>query len=200
MIQLTQQLAATIGTAPACQELAVPRSSYYRAQQPPAAPVLPVPRSVHPTPPRALSTIEKERVREVLNSERFQDQAPREVYATLLDEETYFCHWRTMYRVLDEYQEVRERRNQLRHPVYAKPELLATHPNQLWSWDITKLRGPSTWIHYYLYVILDVYSRCVVGWLLAERESEELAKQLIDETCLKHGIPQGATEPPCRQR
>ncbi len=191
MIQLTQQLAATIGTAPACQALDVPRSSFYRAQQPPPLSIPFTPAPASPTSPRALSPAEKEQVRVVLNSERFQDQAPREVYATLLDEETYVCHWRTMYRILDEQQEVRERRNQLRHPVYAKPELLATQPNQLWSWDITKLRGPSTCSYYYLYVILDVYSRYVVGWLLAERESEELAKQLIDETCAKQGIQPG---------
>ena len=105
-----------------------------------------------------------------LNSERFQDQSPRQVYAALLDEEEYLCHWRTMYRVLDEHKEVREQRDQLRHPAYIKPELLATGPNQLWSWDITKLRGPVTWTYYYLYVMLDVYSRYVVGWLLAERK------------------------------
>jgi putative transposase len=130
-------------------------------------------------------------VREVLNSARFQDQAPREVYATLLDEERYLCSWRTMYRILAENQEIRERRHQLQHPAYAKPELLATHPNQLWSWDITKLRGPVTWTYYSLYVILDVYSRYVVGWMIAERESEELAQELIRETCVKQGISPG---------
>ena len=116
-----------------------------------------------------MSDDEKEQVRDVLNSERFQDQSPRQVYAALLDEEQYLCHWRTMYRILDEHQEVRERRNQLRHPDYVKPELLATGPNQLWSWDITKLRGPVTWTYYYLYAMLYVYSRYVVGWLLADR-------------------------------
>jgi putative transposase len=135
--------------------------------------------------------MEKETVRAVLNSERFQDQAPREVYATLLDEECYLCSWRTMYRFLAENQEIRERRDQLQHPVYAKPERLATRPNQLWSWDITKLRGPVTWTYYYLYVILDVYSRYVVGWMIAERESEELAQELIRATCIKQGIQPG---------
>jgi putative transposase len=130
-------------------------------------------------------------VREVLNSERFQDQAPREVYATLLDEERYLCSWRTMYRILAENQEVRERRDQMQHPPYTKPELLATGPNRVWSWDITKLRGPVTWTYYYLYVILDVYSRYVVGWMIAERESEDLAQELIRETCAKQGIPPG---------
>jgi putative transposase len=134
---------------------------------------------------------ERSVVRETLNSERFQDQSPREVYATLLDEERYLCSWRTMYRILADNREVRERRNQLRHPAYAKPELLATRPNQVWSWDITKLRGPVTWTYYYLYVILDVYSRYVVGWMIAERESEALAQDLIAATCEKQGIEPG---------
>ena len=116
---------------------------------------------------------------EVLDSERFQDQAPREVYATLIDEGQYLCSVRTMYRILDEDEQVRERRNQLRHPTYVKPELLATQPNQLWSWDITKLLGPAKWTYYYLYDILDVFSRYVVGWLIAERESASLAEELI---------------------
>jgi len=103
----------------------------------------------------------------------------------------YLCHWRTMYRVLAKHDEVRERRDQRRHPAYAKPELLATGPNQLWSWDITKLRGPRKWCHYYLYVILDVYSRCVVGWMIAGREDAALAEQLIAETCAKQGIEPG---------
>jgi putative transposase len=124
----------------------------------------------------------------VLNSEPFQDCAPREVYATLLDEGQYLCSWSTMYRILKERRQVRERRNQLRHPTYTKPELLATGPNQLWSWDLTKLRGPAKWTYYYLYTILDVFSRYVVGWLIAERESARLAEQLIGETCAKQGI------------
>jgi putative transposase len=127
-------------------------------------------------------------VRDVLNGERFQDCAPRQVYATLLDEGIYLCHWRTMYRVLDEYGEVRERRKQLRHPAYTKPELLATAPNQVWSWDITKLKGAVKGRYYYLYVVLDIFSRYVVGWLLAERESEELARHLIAESCRKEQI------------
>jgi putative transposase len=122
------------------------------------------------------------------NHERFADQSPYEVYATLLDEGVYHCSIRTMYRILAGYDEVQERRDQLCHPAYAKPELLATGPNQLWSWDITKLRGPATWQYYYLYVILDIYSRYVVGWLLAEYESAELAQQLIAESCHKQGI------------
>jgi putative transposase len=127
-------------------------------------------------------------VRQVLDSERFQDQAVREVYATLMDEGQYLCSVRTMYRILDENEQVRERRNQLRHPNYVKPELLATQPNQLWSWDITKLLGPAKWTYYYLYDILDVFSRYVVGWLIAECESASLAEELIAATCLRQSI------------
>jgi putative transposase len=113
------------------------------------------------------------------------------VYAKLLDEQKYLCSVSTMYRVLHAYREVRERRNQLRHPPYAKPELLATQSNMLWSWDITKLLGPAKWTYYYLYVIMDVYSRYVVGWMVAERESATLAERLIAETCAKQGIAPG---------
>ena len=131
----------------------------------------------------------KEQVREVLNSERFCDQSPRQVYATLLDEDgTYLCHWRRMYRILAEHDEVRERRQQARHPQASKPHLVATGPHQVWSWDITKLPGSTKWRYYYLYVIIDVYSRYGVGWLIAERETAELAAELIAQTCQKHGV------------
>jgi putative transposase len=119
------------------------------------------------------------------------DKAPAEVWAILLDEGKYYCSIRTMYRVLAEQNEVRERRNQLRHPHYQKPELLATAPNQVWSWDITRLRGPVKWTYYYLYVILDIYSRYVTGWMVAQRESATLANRLIAETCRKQGIRPG---------
>ena len=125
---------------------------------------------------------------DALHEARFADQAPAEVYAALLDEGRYLCSERTMYRVLAENAEVRERRNQLRHPTYKAPELLATAPNQLWSWDITKLLGPQKWTYFYLYVILDVYSRYVVGWMLAHRETAALAERLIRETCERQGI------------
>ena len=190
MIQAVNDLAPRTGITTACQALDMPRSSFYRAQ-PPVAPRATAQSSRRLRSPRALTATEKETVRTVLNSERFQDQAPREVYATLLDEARYLCSWRTMYRILAENQPVRERRNQLQHPIYAKPELLTTHANQLWSWDITKLRGSVTWTYYYLYVILDVYSRYVVGWMIAERESEELAQELIRATCSKQGIQPG---------
>ena len=158
MIQAVEILAPTLGIVAACEAVGLPRGSFYWAQQP-VEPVAPSPAPERPPSPRALTPTEKAAVREVLNSERFQDQAPREVYATLLDEERYLCSWRTMYRILAENQEIRERRDQLHHPVYAKPERLATRPNQLWSWDITKLRGPVTWTYSYLYVILYVYCR-----------------------------------------
>ncbi len=161
----------------------------YRSRQPAAIELQP---SLEPTvSPRGLSQAEKAEVRQILNSERFQDQAPREVYATLIDEGHYLCSWRTMYRILGEIDEICERRNQLRHPNYVKPELLATKPNELWSWDITKLLGPTKWTYYYLYVILDVFSRFVVGWLISERESANLARELIAETCGRQGIHPG---------
>jgi putative transposase len=124
----------------------------------------------------------------LLNSEPYQDQAPREVYAALLDSGVYLCSWRTMYRVLAEAGEVQERRNQLRHPTYVRPELLATGPNQLWTWDITKLRGPVKGRYYYLYVIIDVFSRYVVGWLIAEQETASLAQELIEQSYGSQGI------------
>jgi len=187
LITSVEQLAETVGLWKACRALDVPRSSLYR-KRPVTAPQAPHEPTISP---RALQPAEKAEVRQVLNSERFADQPPREVYATLLDEGKYLCAWRTMYRILDENQEVRERRNQLRHPQYAKPELLATQPNQLWSWDITKLLGPTKWTYYYLYNILDVFSRYSVGWLIAKRESANLAEELIAATCVRQSIPPG---------
>jgi putative transposase len=182
MIAAAEELGERVGVSKACRVLTVPRSRLYRERRPKRPP------APRPTPKRALSQEEKVEVHQTLNSERFQDCPPREVYATLLDEGIYLCDWRTMYRILGEYGEVQERRNQLQHPVYSKPELLATAPNQVWSWDITKLRGPFTWICYYLYVILDIYSRYVVGWMIADCESGDLAKELILATCAKEGI------------
>jgi putative transposase len=134
---------------------------------------------------------ERQTVLSVLNSERFADLAPRQVYATLLDEGLYLSSVRTMYRILEENGEVRERRDQLRHPEYKKPELLATGPNQVWSWDITKLLGPAKWTYFYLYAILDIFSRFVVGWMVARREGAELAERLLEETIRKQGIAPG---------
>jgi putative transposase len=141
--------------------------------------------------PRALSVAEQQAVRDVLHSDRFQDAAPAAVYATLLDEGTYLASERTMYRLLAADGETRSRRDQLVHPAYAKPELLATAPNRVWSWDITKLLGPAKWTYYYLYVILDIYSRYVVGWMVAHREQAELAERLIAETLAKQAVPAG---------
>jgi len=192
LIQSVEQLAKTVGLTTACQVLAAPRSSLYRTRR--VAATGPRPRLEPVACPRALGSAEKMKIRQELNSPRFQDQPPREVYATLLDEGQYLCSWRTMYRILDENQEVRERRNQLRHPNYAKPELLATQPNQLWSWDITKLLGPAKWTYYYLYNILDVFSRYSVGWMIAERELASLAEEVIATTCIRQGIqPQQLT-------
>jgi transposase InsO family protein len=139
----------------------------------------------------ALDTQEQQALLDVLNSARFCDTAPAAVYATLLDEGCYLGSVRTMYRLLAATAGTRERRRQLTHPAYVKPELLATAPNQVWSWDITKLKGPAKWTCFHLYVILDIFSRQVVGWLIAERESAELAEQLIAETVSRHDIARG---------
>jgi putative transposase len=178
-----QGLAQEINTRTACDAFDFPRSSFYRGLR-----VLPEAPKDRPAPPLALSPEEKQGVLAVLNSTRFMDQAPREIYATLLDESIYLCSVRTMYRILDSQGEVRERRDQLRHPTYQKPELLATAPNQVWSWDITKLKGPAKWTYFYLYVILDIFSRYVVGWMVAHQESASLARKLIAQSCEKQAI------------
>jgi putative transposase len=176
---------ATLGVLAICTALAFARATFYRRRSPKS------PRPQRAPSPRALSPVEKQAVLDTLHEPRFADLAPAEVYATLLDEGRYLCSERTMYRILDENHEVRERRDQLRHPSYAKPELLATAPNQLWSWDITKLLGPAKWTYFYLYVIIDVFSRYVVGWMVAERESAALAERLIEETCRRQNIQPG---------
>lgn len=188
-------LAPTVGVFAACDALGVARASFYR-QRPvlgPSASPAPEPSlpAVRPTPARALSSLERADVLAVLHEERFQDRSPAAVQATLLDEGQYLCSIRTMYRILQDEGESRERRDQLVHPAYQKPELLATAPNQLWSWDITKLRGAAKWTYFYLYVILDVFSRYVVGWMVAPREGAELARKFIEETIGKHQIPAG---------
>lgn len=182
------ELAAVVGIRPACEALHVPRASYYRWQRHAGAVVEAPPRA---RPQRALMPIEQKAVLARLHEERFQDRSPAAVYATLLDEGHYHCSIRTMYRLLEQRGESRERRDQLAHPPYRKPELLATAPNQLWSWDITKLLGPAKWTYFYLYVILDVFSRYVVGWMVAPRESAELAKRLIEDSCAKQNIEPG---------
>lgn len=173
----------------ACEALGVARASAYRAR---ARRDGPAPESEpRAASPRALEPEERALVVETLTSERFVDSAPRQVWARLLDEGIYLCSVSTMYRILRAEGGSRERRDQLRHPAYAKPQLLATGPNQVWSWDITKLLGPAKWTYFYLYVILDIYSRYVVGWMLAERESARLAERLIEETVAKQGVGPG---------
>jgi len=179
-------LGRSVGQVAACRALGVPRATLYRHLQPVA------PARVRPTPERALTSAERQVVIEHLHAERFRDKAPAEVYATLLDENIYLCSIRTMHRILAQQGELKERRNQLRHPQYKKPELLASGPNEVWSWDITKLLGPVKWTYFHLYVILDIFSRNVVGWMVAERETAELAKRLIAATCEKQGIEPGA--------
>lgn len=181
MRQAADQLAWRVGALRACRVLGVPRSSLYRHRQPPA--LSPPPQERKPVPARALADQERSQVLDMLNSARFADAAPRQVYAKLLDEGTYLCSWRSMYRILEAHQQVRERRDQLTHPAYKKPELLATAPNQVWSWDITKLRGPQKWSYFYLYVLMDIFSRFVVGWMVARQESAQLAKELIEQSC-----------------
>ena len=182
------ELAVSVGARPACEALNVARASFYRWRQRAGAVAQPVARS---KPARALCPAERETVLACLHEERFRDRSPAAVYATLLDEGQYHCSIRTMYRLLAERGESRERRDQLTHPRYQKPELLATAPNQLWSWDITKLLGPAKWTYFYLYVILDVFSRYVTGWMVAPRESAELAKRFIEDSCAKQNIQPG---------
>jgi len=179
------ELAQKITTKRACDVLGYPRSSYYRPSQKKMAGVQQRPRTESP---RALPAAERDIVENALNSERFVDCAPRQVYGVLLDEGEYLCSVSTMYRILQDNDEVRERRNQKQHPAYKKPELVATAPNQVWSWDITKLRGPVTHVYYYLYTILDIFSRYVVGYMVADQERDYLARQLVADSCRKQGI------------
>ena len=180
-----RSLSTEIGIQPACDALGLVRSGFYRGQGPATAP------APRPSPPRTLSSDERPAVLATMHSDRFVDTAPATVYATLLDEGRYHCSIRTLYRILDEQAEVKERRNQLRHPVYQKPELLTTAPHQVWSWDLTKLLGPVKWSYGYLYVILDIFSRYVVGWMVALAESAVLAQRLITDTCEKQQIETG---------
>jgi putative transposase len=181
------ELAPRVGASAACAAMGVPRATYYRRGRPkPGAP-----KRARPSPPRALAPSERNAVLDALHSPRFIDRAPAEAYATLLDEGTYMCSIRTMHRILAAEKESGDRRRQARGPAYAAPELLATAPNQVWSWDITKLKGPEKWQCYCLYVIMDIYSRCVVGWMVADRESSSLASRLIYEACRKQGIAPG---------
>jgi len=185
-MRLVDEFAPRDGVAATCAAAGLPRATYYRRKRPT------LPRPPRPAPPRALSAAERERVLAVLHAPEHVDLAPAQVYAKLLDERAeYLCSERTMYRVLAAAGEVRERRDQLVHPAYKKPELLATAPNQVWSWDITKLLGPAKWTYFYLYVVLDIFSRYVVGWMVADKESAAHARRLLAETCTKHGVVPG---------
>jgi putative transposase len=186
MIAAVKEMGPMLGYAPTCAALGLARATFYRHAAGPSRAYPP-----RQKPKQTLSSDERRIVLATLHEDRFVDLSPCEVYAQLLDEGSYLCSIRTMYRVLAENAEVRDRRRQRCHPAYAKPELLATGPNQVWSWDITKLLGPQKWTYYYLYVLLDIFSRYVVGWLIAERESAELAKRLITESCTRQGIEAG---------
>jgi len=184
------ELGPQIGVAAACAVLQVNRSGVYRERVRLHGPPRPVP-GPRPRPPLSLTPAEQDVLLGVLDSERFADVAPATVFATLLDEGRYHGSIRTMYRLLAAQNQAGERRRQRIHPVYAKPELLAVRPNEVWSWDITKLKGPAKWTCFHLYVILDIFSRYVVGWMIAARESAELAEQLIRDTIEKQNILPG---------
>ncbi len=178
-------LSLEVGTKAACDAFLIPRATFYRYLD-----RLNTDRSLQrPTPPLALTDDERKNVLDALHCERFQDKAPYQVYATLLDEGVYHCSIRTMYRILEnEHGANRERRKQVRRRNHVKPELLATGPNQVWSWDITKLKSTTKWTYYYLYVIMDIFSRYVVGWMVAHQEKTALAKRLIEQSCIKQNI------------
>jgi putative transposase len=175
--------------AAVCSALGVSRATVQRRRARLAAP--PAIARLRAKPNRALTGPQQQAMLDLLHEPRFADQAPAEIYATLLDEGVYHCSIRTMYRILGQNSEVRERRRQLRHPVYQKPELLAKQPNEVWSWDITKLMGPAKWSYFYLYVILDIFSRRVVGWCVADAESASLFQPLLEDAIVKHNVPRG---------
>lgn len=186
--QTVGELTPIVGTRPACRALGASPATIYRRRRPLE------PRPTRPqraVPARALSEPERQAVLEELHSERFVDCSPAQVWATLLDEGRYLASERTFYRLLAARGEVGERRDQRTHPGYTKPELLAECPNELWSWDISKLKGPVKWTYFYLYVILDVFSRYVVGWTVQHRENAQLAKALIAQAVEQQQIPQG---------
>jgi len=185
-MKIAESLAREVNIRQACYALDVSRASYYRWRDHEEGADPP-----RPLPPLALSETEQQSVLDMLHEKRFADRAPQEVYASLLDEGTYLCSVRTMYRILKKNDEVRERRNQLVHPPYKKPELLAEAPNTIWTWDITKLLGPAKWTYFYLYVIMDIFSRYVVGWMLAHQELSSLAKVLIEQSSEKQAIQPG---------
>lgn len=182
---MAQELGSDVGKKTACQALQIPRATFYRHLKPENIVCF----EDRPKPPLALDEQEKQMVINTLHSDRFCGLSPYQVYAQLLDDGRYLCSISTMYRILKNvHGHVKERRRQVLHRRYQKPELLATGPNQVWSWDITKLKGPVKWTYYYLYVIIDIFSRYVVGWMIADCELANLAKQLIEDTCTKQNI------------
>lgn len=181
-------LKENVGTVAACNALQVPRSTFYRQQKPRISNASVKSR---PSPPLALKAEERQAVMDLLHNDRFVDMAPHQVYAALLDDGIYQCSIRTMYRYLKQvHGSVKERRRHVQRPNYQKPELLATNPNKVWSWDITKLKCVNKWTYFYLYVIMDIFSRYVVGWMVAYSEQTALAKRLIKQTCIKQNIQQ----------
>lgn len=184
-----QELASHVGVESACMAMGIKRATFYRRKRPVV--LAQAAASCRPRPPLALADEERQAILTVLHSERFVDRAPATIYAKLLDDGVHLCSVRTMYRILAEADEIRERRNQRRHPQYTKPELVATGPKQVWSWDITKLKGPDKGTFFHLYVILDIYSRYVTGWMVASVETGELAMQFIANTCEKQGVGAG---------
>jgi putative transposase len=182
-MSIAEQHADIHGVQPTCEALGISRATYYRRKRQPADP----PESKR-FPPRKLSDEEEQAVLSELNSERFMDMGVPSVYTTLLDEGRYTCSQRSMYRILHRNQQVRDRRHDRTHPIYQKPELLATGPNQVWSWDITRIKGPKPWIFYHLYVVIDVFSRYVVAWTISDHESGEQARALIEAACQRQGV------------
>lgn len=174
-----------VGIVASCVALGVSRATYYRRRRPPR------PANPRPTPPRALTFAERGEVLALLDSDRFADKAPAQIYAALLDEGVYVCSIRTMYRVLHDHAQSRERRAQRRHPTYVKPQLVATRPNQVWSWDITKLAGPTSGSYFSLYVVIDIFSRCVVGWDVAHTESARVGQAMLEDAFHRHSIAPG---------
>ena len=185
---LFSRLEPLLGTKTACRAVGRPRASHYRRRRPRAGPVAP---TLRPTPPNALSAMERAEVLGSLRSERFVDASPAQVFHVLLDEGIYLASVSTMYRLLRDVGEVRERRAQATHPPRVRPELVARRPNAVWSWDITKLKGPSRGVYYDLYVVLDIYSRYVVAWCVAPSESGELAGELIGDAVAYQRIAPG---------
>jgi transposase InsO family protein len=187
-----QEAAKITGVGPACRAIGWSRAHFYRQTK--LKQSLPAPAETVPVRPRRLRSLTASQQAEVLaalNSERFLDCSPRQVWATLLDEDVYLCSWRTMYRILANNQQVQERRNQRQHPKYSRPELAASGPNQVWTWDITYLKGAMRGQFYYLYVVIDLFSRLVVGWLIADRECAELASRLLEKSYRKHAVKPG---------